>query len=211
MSGFPNEAHLDSPRHSPRWESASRTRAAGRSDPNWSSAVGVFEASADRGSSLGSSPPGHRATAYQSHDVGRDRDTSGFGCPARGNRVATTSRREGLGLSRQSFPRIGGRLREAPTCLDPGFSFEASMRQSTTMTRIASSPTVLGFHPGPESCELCGAPGLQTELVRDPFIYGAGADAVELTAEFPVHTCSRCEVSYTGGPAPLSRTISSWG
>ena len=73
------------------------------------------------------------------------------------------------------------------------------------MTRIASSPTVLGFHPGPESCELCGAPGLQTELVRDPFIYGAGADAVELTAEFPVHTCSRCEVSYTGEVAEIAQ------
>lgn len=73
------------------------------------------------------------------------------------------------------------------------------------MIRIASPPTVIGLHPGPESCELCGASGLTTELVRDPFIYGAGEDAVELTAEFPVHTCSQCRVSYTGDVAEIAQ------
>ena len=73
------------------------------------------------------------------------------------------------------------------------------------MTKIASPPTVLGFHPGPESCDMCGAAGLKTELVRDPFIYGMGAGAVELTADVPVHTCSRCAVSYTGDEAEIAR------
>ncbi len=73
------------------------------------------------------------------------------------------------------------------------------------MTGIASPPTVLEFHPGPESCELCGALGLKTELVRDPFVYGVGETAVEISAEFPVHTCLQCEVAYTGEAAEIAR------
>ena len=84
-------------------------------------------------------------------------------------------------------------------------SSAASTRQSTTMTRIASPPTVLGPHPGPDSCDLCGASELSTELVRDPFIYGTDSDAVELSADVPVHTCSQCEVSYTGKEAEIAR------
>ena len=81
----------------------------------------------------------------------------------------------------------------------------ASTRQSTTMTRIASPPTVLGPHPGPDSCDLCGASGLSTELVRDPFIYGSGTGAVQLSADIPVHTCTQCDVSYTGEEAEIVR------
>ena len=44
---------------------------------------------------------------------------------------------------------------------------------------------------------MCGATSVQTELMRDPFIYGSGTDAVELTADVWVHTCSACEDSYT--------------
>ena len=69
------------------------------------------------------------------------------------------------------------------------------------MTRIASPPTVLGEIPGPDSCEMCGTPGLTTELVRDPFIYGTGSEAVELSVDIPVHTCSHCAVSFTGTEA----------
>lgn len=36
------------------------------------------------------------------------------------------------------------------------------------MTKIAFPPTVLRRINGPENCELCGSPGLKTELVRDP-------------------------------------------
>ena len=71
------------------------------------------------------------------------------------------------------------------------------------MTKIASPPTVLRRHPGPALCHLCEAPGLRTELIRDPFIYGAGEDAVELSADVPVHTCSTCEESYTGVEAEV--------
>ena len=74
-----------------------------------------------------------------------------------------------------------------------------------TNTKIASPPTVLREVPGPESCELCGTPGLKTELVRDPFIYGAGSNAVELSADVPVHTCARCAVSFTGEEAEIVR------
>ncbi len=48
---------------------------------------------------------------------------------------------------------------------------------------------------------MCGAPGLRTELIRDPFIYGREPTAVELTAEIPVHTCSQCDVSFLGDEA----------
>lgn len=80
-------------------------------------------------------------------------------------------------------------------------SYERVSEQEPTMTRIASSPTVLGFHPGPESCESCGASGLRTELVRDPFIYGSGEGAVELIADLPVHSCPQCGASYRGEEA----------
>lgn len=56
-----------------------------------------------------------------------------------------------------------------------------------------------------DSCELCDAPGLKTELVRDPFVYGAGADAVELGADVPVHSCSQCGESYAGKEAEIIR------
>ena len=73
------------------------------------------------------------------------------------------------------------------------------------MTRTASPPTVFGPIPGPESCEMCGAKGLKTELVRDPFIYGSGPQAVDLVADVPVHTCSECELSFTGEAAEIQR------
>ena len=60
------------------------------------------------------------------------------------------------------------------------------------MARVALPPTVLHELDGPDTCDMCGTPGLKTELVRDPFIYGAGDDGVELVVEIPVHTCSSC-------------------
>ena len=71
------------------------------------------------------------------------------------------------------------------------------------MTRIASKPTVLGQIEGPDSCEMCGTPGLKTELIRNPFIYGVGSDAVELSADIPVHTCASCTVSFTNQAAEV--------
>lgn len=69
------------------------------------------------------------------------------------------------------------------------------------MTKIASKPTVLREVEGPDACEMCGAVGLKTELVRNPFIYGTGSNAVELSADIPVHTCGPCAVSFTGDRA----------
>ena len=69
------------------------------------------------------------------------------------------------------------------------------------MTRAAAAPTVLKEITGPGSCEMCGAPGLKTQLVRNPFLYGTGSDAVELSADMPVHTCNQCDLSYTGEEA----------
>ena len=66
---------------------------------------------------------------------------------------------------------------------------------------VASPPTVLREIPGPSACEICAAPGLKTEIVRDPFIYGVGDEAVELSADIPVHSCARCGASYTGTEA----------
>lgn len=73
------------------------------------------------------------------------------------------------------------------------------------MTQVASPPTVLRAHSGPQArCDVCGAIGVQTELIRDPFIHGNGASAVELTADVWVHTCSACGDSYTDDEADVA-------
>ena len=72
------------------------------------------------------------------------------------------------------------------------------------MTKIASPPTVLRSLSGPTLCDLCGATSLRVELVRDPFIYGVGEEAVELSADVRVHTCSDCGESYTGPDAEVA-------
>lgn len=69
------------------------------------------------------------------------------------------------------------------------------------MTKVASKPIVLGEIEGPGACDMCGASGLKTELVRNPFIYGTDPDAVEICADIPVHTCDVCEISFTDGEA----------
>ncbi|MDE2730066.1 MAG: hypothetical protein OXI38_01555 [Bacteroidota bacterium] len=73
------------------------------------------------------------------------------------------------------------------------------------MNMIAGRPTMLRSIPGPHSCELCGKSGLITELIRNPFIYGTGADTVELSADVPVHTCPHCLNSYAGEQAEIAR------
>lgn len=73
------------------------------------------------------------------------------------------------------------------------------------MTKTASPPTVLKPIPGPDLCDLCGKPGLKTELIRDPFIYGADSDAVELSADIPVHSCLHCSISFTGEEAAIAK------
>ena len=73
------------------------------------------------------------------------------------------------------------------------------------MTQVASPPTVLRAHSGPLArCDVCGASSVQTELIRDPFIHGNGANAVELTADVRVHTCSACGDSYTDDEADVA-------
>lgn len=73
------------------------------------------------------------------------------------------------------------------------------------MTQVASPPTVLRAHSGPKArCDVCGAIGVETELMRDPFIYGSGVNAVELTADVWVHTCSACGDSYTDDEADVA-------
>ena len=68
------------------------------------------------------------------------------------------------------------------------------------MPKVASPPTVLREIDGPDACDMCGITGLRTELVRDPFIYGAGDAGVELAVDIPVRTCSSCG-SYTDDQA----------
>ena len=72
-----------------------------------------------------------------------------------------------------------------------------------TTPMIAVPPTVLRQIDGPEACFLCETQGLKTELVRNPFICGVGDDAAELVVDIPVHTCSRCQRSYTGKEAGI--------
>lgn len=73
------------------------------------------------------------------------------------------------------------------------------------MTQVASPPTLLRAHSGPKArCDVCGVIGVQTELMRDPFIYGSGEEAVELRADVRVQTCSHCGDSYTGPDAEVA-------
>ena len=73
------------------------------------------------------------------------------------------------------------------------------------MTQVASPPTVLRAHSGPQArCDVCGAISVQTELMRDPFLHGSGANTVELTADVRVHTCSNCGDCYTGPDAEVA-------
>ena len=73
------------------------------------------------------------------------------------------------------------------------------------MTQVASPPTVLRAHSGPRTrCDVCGAIGVQTELMRDPFVHGSGPNAVELAADVLVHTCSACGDSYTDNEADVA-------
>ncbi len=73
------------------------------------------------------------------------------------------------------------------------------------MTQVASPPTVLVAHSGPRArCDVCGAIGVQAELMRDPFIHGSGPNAVELAADVWVHTCSACGDSYTDNEADIA-------
>lgn len=73
------------------------------------------------------------------------------------------------------------------------------------MTQIASPPTVLKALGGPpKPCDLCGVTAVRTELVRDPFMYGSGSEAEELSADVLVHTCSACGDSYTGDDADIT-------
>ena len=73
------------------------------------------------------------------------------------------------------------------------------------MTQVASPPIMLRAHSGPKArCDVCGVRGVQTELMRDPFIYGAGEEAVELSADVRVHTCSNYGDSYTGPDADVA-------
>ena len=88
----------------------------------------------------------------------------------------------------------------------------STTRSVTAMPGTASPPTVLRELEGPDTCDMCGTPGLKTELVRDPFIYGAGDDAVELVVEIPVRTCSSCGRTRMTRPktSAMTRSAGTW-
>ena len=54
-------------------------------------------------------------------------------------------------------------------------------------------------------CEFCESSEITKSTKTEIFIYGAGLDAVELTASVPVIYCSSCGESYADGEAELSR------
>lgn len=51
------------------------------------------------------------------------------------------------------------------------------------------------------TCEACGSDSVTTSQVDQVFTYGAGDNAVELTAAVPVYTCAACGLEYTDGAA----------
>jgi putative zinc finger/helix-turn-helix YgiT family protein len=55
------------------------------------------------------------------------------------------------------------------------------------------------------TCDFCGASALSESYQIEHFIYGAGDDAVTLTANVPVQTCTECGESITGGEAERLR------
>ena len=46
------------------------------------------------------------------------------------------------------------------------------------------------------SCSLCGGGEVSTTIRHHTFVYGEGADAVELKVEVPVRSCDACEFEY---------------
>ena len=46
------------------------------------------------------------------------------------------------------------------------------------------------------SCSLCGGSEVTTAIHCHAFVYGEGADAVELEADVPVRSCDACEFEY---------------
>jgi DNA-binding transcriptional regulator YiaG len=56
-----------------------------------------------------------------------------------------------------------------------------------------------------DECPRCGSNSVTTTIERDTFVYGTGADAAELSALVPVHTCSACRFEYTDAVAEESR------
>jgi putative zinc finger/helix-turn-helix YgiT family protein len=51
------------------------------------------------------------------------------------------------------------------------------------------------------TCLECGVDAVRMSFKDEHFVYGAGADAVELTARVPVWTCCECGDAYTDGVA----------
>jgi YgiT-type zinc finger domain-containing protein len=49
----------------------------------------------------------------------------------------------------------------------------------------------------PKQCPNCESFAVRVEDREDRFLYGVGADAVELVAHVPLHLCSDCGLEYT--------------
>ena len=57
----------------------------------------------------------------------------------------------------------------------------------------------------PTSCPDCGSTSLHTELITQKFLYGKEGEAVELSAQVPVHVCEGCGFQFTDFEAESAR------
>src|SRR6516162_482732 len=51
------------------------------------------------------------------------------------------------------------------------------------------------------ACDECGKRAVRVSFREQRFVYGAGSDAVELSARVPVWACEQCGNAYTEGDA----------
>jgi len=56
-------------------------------------------------------------------------------------------------------------------------------------------------HDGTRSCPVCDSKSLGVRIEEDRFVYGTGAQAVELVAKIPVVTCQECSFEFTDSRA----------
>src|SRR5215469_10222668 len=61
----------------------------------------------------------------------------------------------------------------------------------------------IGNRTGVETreCDECGACAVRLSWKDESFVYGTGAEAVQLTVRVPVWTCDECGFAYTEGEA----------
>lgn len=70
---------------------------------------------------------------------------------------------------------------------------------------IRGSDQTRSIHRKTVTCANCGSTNVSTSMETDRFAYGAGADAAELSAVVPVHSCAECGTQFTDEEAERLR------